>query len=251
MYRTFRYILAIVAIGVTVGAAQLPEELAANRCEEQGEGACWERLANHDGCCFWVPASDRDTTLSWTGQCSGGLAQGPGMLQWWEDPSRVAAPSLHDRGSFRDGKKHGHWVEDYFDGMHAARSEGPYTHGKKHGQWSHDFGGMLILEGPYENDQKHGRWVERERSTGFVSERNFVLGQRQGRWRFRGRDGYRAEGLYVDDKRHGHWVTRHHDGRVEETSYVAGERHGPWVMRYPDGSVEEGSYVAGNLRQSP
>ena len=235
--------------GVTVGAAQLPEELAANRCEEQGDGvACWRPLASHNGCYFWAGLYERDTRPTWTGECSDGLAQGLGTLEWMAEPlstSERPARWRRHRGSLRDGKKHGHWVDESFDG-HVAWDEGPYVEGKRHGEWSLNYGGMLILEGPYENDQRHGHWVIRETQLGLVEEGTYLFGQRQGRWTFRDRDGDEEEGLYVDDERHGRWIMRYHDGRVEETSYVDGERHGRWVMRYPDGSVEEGSYVAGN-----
>ena len=207
MYRTSTYILAIVAIGATLGAAQLPEELAANRCGRQGNGvACWRALANHNGCYFWAESFDTRTPFSWTGECSGGLAQGPGLLHWTAEPAPPSggpARSMNQRGVLRDGKKHGDWVEGSFDGVHGALSEGPYVQGKKHGQWRHNFGGRIIHEGPYENDQRHGRWVERGGLRGLVEEGNYVFGQRQGLWTRRDRDGDEEESLYVDGERQG------------------------------------------------
>ena len=187
-----------------VGASQGSTEVEKNRCVERlVTTACWEELANHQGCYFWNDAFDRDRRLSWTGECSRGLAQGIGDLQWTDQESPVSLVprrSLFHRGELRDGKKDGHWVEGGFGGVHGARNEGPYVAGEKHGHWIHNLGGRLIFEGPYVNGLRHGHWVERERALGIV-----------------------AEGSYDEGERHGQWITRDRDGNiVDQERYVRG-----------------------------
>ena len=200
MKRTSRNILIAVVIAATAGAAQIPPEVAGNRCEGQSEEAkCWQKLANHPECYFWTESFNQDSKVSWTGECKSGLAQGEGLLQWGSDPPpepgrpREGRYSRGQRGSFKNGKKHGRWVEGSFDGMHGSKEEGAYVGGKRQGRWAENFGGRMI-----------------------------------------------HEGAYVDGKRHGHWVKRDADGYIwEEGPYVEGEMHGKWLIRRDLGSSKK------------
>ena len=251
---------------------QPPRISPGQTCAGQPEGAaCWQKLANHPECYFWTGFFDQDRPVAWTGECSGRLAQGAGMLQWEEDPpseSGVPGLSRNHSGSFKDGQKHGRWVESFFDGIiHWSIMEGSYVDGQKHGHWVEDMaGGQLVREGsyvegkehgdwverrphginegPYVDGQKHGRWIRRDRD-GNVEEGSYIKGQQHGYWVERYMDGRVKEGPYVAGNEHGHWIERNRDGSVEEGSYVEGRRHGRWVKRYRDGNVEEGSYVEG------
>ena len=268
-----RRMIGSVAVSVLLGgftgaAAQLPpaqaEASAATEpgppprispgqtCAGQPEGAaCWQKLANHPECYFWTGFFDQDRPVAWTGECSGRLAQGAGMLQWEEDPpseSGVPGLSKNHSGSFKDGQKHGRWVEGFFDGIiHGSRMEGSYVNGQKHGQWVEDMaGGQFVRKGFYVDGQKHGHWVELHGPSGDAWEGSYVDGQKHGRWIQRDQDGnVETGGSYVEGKQHGHWVERNMGGRVQEGPYVAGNKHGHWVRRNRDGSVEEGPYVEG------
>ena len=241
-------------------------------CAGLPEGtACWRKLANHPECYFWTGFFDQARPVAWTGECSGRLAQGAGMLQWEEDPpseSGVPGFSRNHSGSFKDGQKHGRWVEGFFDGIiHGSRMEGSYVNGQKHGHWVEDMAGGQIVregsyvegkehgdwverwpiginEGPYVDGQKHGRWIRRDWD-GNVGKGSYVEGQQHGYWVEHYMGGSVKEGPYVAGNEHGHWVERNQDGSVEEGPYVEGRRHGRWVKRYRDGNVEEGSYVEG------
>lgn len=242
-------ILVAVFVGSAVGAGQGLTEVEENRCGEQHEGTgCWQELANRPGCYLWNDAFNKSVSPSWTGECSRGMAQGAGELQWTEQPPPASgdhAYSASHRGAFRDGKKDGHWTAGGSDGMHGFEYEASYVAGKKHGRWIYNFGGWIKKEGAYVNDRRHGHWVEHNNQAGFVEEGPYVDDKRHGPWVKRYRDGKVEEGPYVDDKRHGHWIERDPEGPVEEGPYVEGERHGHWVKRYRDGNVEEGSYVEG------
>ena len=185
-------------------------------CAGQPKGAeCWMELTGQPGCYVWNDSLSPDATVTWTGTCSGGRAQGEGTLKWvWEDGEKTSEST----GSLTDGKAHGPWVSREADG---DVWEGPYVDGKKHGPWVWRYSDGLVQEGPYVDGKMHGPWV------------------------FRLADGGVQEGPFVEGKKQGQWVLRLADGGVQEGPYVDGKRHGQWVLRYPDGTVEYVTYEDG------
>ena len=62
------------------------------------------------------------------------------------------------QGSFRNGKKHGPWVEYYENGQ--LLSKGTYKDGKKEGPWVHYHdNGQLWKKGTYKYGKEEGPWV--------------------------------------------------------------------------------------------
>jgi len=47
--------------------------------------SCWMEIAGRPGCYLWNPVPQDDETVTWTGECSNGLAQGIGRTTWYED----------------------------------------------------------------------------------------------------------------------------------------------------------------------
>ena len=214
---------------------------AGQTCAGKPQGtACWMELANHSQCYVWNDYLMADETATWTGECSGGMAQGTGTLTLVWDRGQKTNEST---GRFRDGKKHGDWVVPYADGT-AVASKGPYVDGKRHGRWVERLADGGVVEGSYVDGKRHGRWVERLADGGVV-EGSYVDGKKHGRWVERSANGDVWEWPYVDGKLHGHWVRRLADGGVQEVPYVDGKWHGRWVERLADGGVLEGSYVDG------
>ena len=208
-------------------------------CAGQPKGAsCWKELTGQPGCYVWDDYLITDQTVTWTGGCSGGRAQGEGTLKWvWEDGEKTSEST----GSLTDGKSHGQWVLRFADG---DVQEGPYVDGKKHGPWVSRLADGGVQEGPYVDGKRHGPWVLRL-ADGGVQEGPVVEGKKHGQWVLRLADGGVREGPYVDGKPHGPWVLRLADGRVQEGPYVDGKSHGQWVLRLADGGVQEGPYVDG------
>ena len=188
-----------------------PEEPS---CEGQERGtSCWMELENHRGCYSWSSGTVPGWTVTWSGECAGGLASGTGTLTFVRDGNEAKFSGL-----LRDGKKHGRWVLSGEDGrVH----EGPYVDGKKHGDWVERFADGGGAEGSWVGGKRHGRWVIRES------------------------DGTVREGPYVDGKRHGYWVFRFDNGSVREGPYVDGEMHGRWIVRFPNGTTEPYTMVNG------
>ena len=201
-------------------------------CAGQPKGAsCWMELTGQPGCYVRNGSLSPDATVTWTGTCSAGRAQGEGTLKWvWEDGEKTSEST----GSLTDGKRHGPWVLRFEDG---GVQEGPYVDGKKHGPWVSRLADGGVQEGPFVDGKRHGPWVLRL-ADGGVQEGPVVEGKKHGQWVLRLADGGVREGPYVDGKPHGPWVLRLADGDVQEGPYVDGKKQGQWVLRYPDGTVE-------------
>ena len=185
-----------VSGGATSTAPQPPRQAEQGRpsgisagqtCAGKPQGiACWMELANQHGCYVWNPNLQTDETATWTGECSGGMAQGTGTLtRVWGDGKNT----LELTGRFRDGKMHGQWVVRFASGS--------------------------VWEGSYVDGKRHGRWVERS-ADGQVGGGTFVDGKLHGRWVQRFAKGGVHEGSYVDDKKHGRWFQRFTSGGVWE-----------------------------------
>ena len=140
-------------------------------CAGQPKGAeCWKELTGQPGCYVWDNYLITDQTVTWTGTCSGGRAQGKGTLKWvWEDGEKT----LESTGSLTDGKQHGQWVWRYEDG---DVLEGPYVDGKKHGQWVIRLADGGVQEGPFVDGKRHGPWVFRW-ADGRVEQRTYEDGE--------------------------------------------------------------------------
>ena len=209
-------------------------------CKGQVEGAeCWKELASHPGCHVWDNHYFADQTATWTGGCSGGLAEGSGTLKW-------VGGQIESEGTgvLRNGRPEARWV---IHGGAWAIGEGPYVDGERHGDWVIRQTDGDVLEGPFVDGKKNGRWVERF-ATGTVYEGPYADGERHGYWVQHHADGDDWEGPYVDGERSGQWVERQADGDVAEGPWVKGERHGDWVIRRPDGTTETLTYIDGELQ---
>ena len=149
----------------------------------------WKDVANKPGCRVWVNCYVPDSAVTWSGTCSGGVAEGQGTLEWSEGEKTHTGT-----GAYSNGKRRGRWVFRQADGTVAG---GPFLDGKPHGRWILRYANGIVAEGP------------------------FVDGEMLGRWVLRGANGTVAEGPLVDGKPHGRWV-RDRDGKVTETVYVDG-----------------------------
>ena len=223
--------------------------------------ACWKEVSGQPGCYVWDPSLVLGQTVTWTGECTAGLAQGAGTLTWvWDGNQLTTTGRIQNgkmngnwvflfryangnvgEGPYVDGQETGNWVFRYANGeVH----EGPYVDGERNGNWVFRLADGGVQEGPYVDGQQNGNWVLRF-ADGTVSEGPYVGGERNGNWVFRLADGGVQEGPYVDGERTGNWVERSPAGTVTEGPYVDGQQNGNWVLRFADGTVSEGPYVGG------
>ena len=205
-------------------------------CAGQPKGtSCWMEVTGQVGCYVWNNSLAPDATVTWTGGCAGGRAQGEGTLRWVWDGGKETSEST---GNLKDGKRHdGQWV---FRDQDGNVQEGPYVDGKRHGQWVERLAGGGGAEGPWVDGKRHGQWVVRQ-ANGIAGEGPFVDGKRQGQWVWRLADGGVHEGPYVDGKQHGQWVFREPDGAVEYATFESGERVGEtsWRQSQARGARED------------
>ncbi len=92
---------------------------------------CWFELQNPMGCHFWI-SEGIINRITWSGSCSGGVAQGEGVMSYDE--------STRGTGAIADGKKQGRWIfTNNYDNGDSGRSEGDYLNGNQHGLWRYVF----------------------------------------------------------------------------------------------------------------
>ena len=152
-------------------------------CAGQPAGAaCWMEIAQQPGCYVWQSSLTPGATVTWTGECVGGFAQGAGTLTWiWDGGRRTDTGHLVVRG-----KQTGDWVLRLADG---GVEEGPYVAGARHGDWVVRRPNGDVHEGPYVDGEPHGHWVVRS-ANGNVGEGPYVDGELHGDWVLRGRSGH-------------------------------------------------------------
>ena len=107
-------------------------------------------ISQRPGCYVWNPFPQPRETVSWTGACGGGKAQGTGTLTWADDGGVL---QTNTGGRLVDGEKNGHWVIRDANGV--------------------------VTEGPYVDDEPNGHWVIRD-ADGDVAEGPMVDGERNG-----------------------------------------------------------------------
>lgn len=96
-----------------------------------GDAACYLPLENRDDCYVWDAFPHRGETVTWSGRCRAGLADGPGEGVWTWQYGEGETRREEASGSFAAGKRDGKWVLRWGDG----EREGEYLDGKRHGRW--------------------------------------------------------------------------------------------------------------------
>src|SRR5581483_3911880 len=140
-------------------------------------------------CRVWQPAPQPHASLRWSGACTNGLAQGPGMVEWVTDGKAVEVA----RGQWRDGKQTGPGVSTKING---ERYEGEYRDGQANGDG---------FEGEVRNGQANGRGVSTY-ANGDRFEGEVRDGQANGHGIYTWANGERYDGQWREGQRNGHGV---------------------------------------------
>src|SRR5262245_60868728 len=77
-------------------------------------------------CRVWDPNPKPKESITWSGACQNGLAEGQGTLEWFEDGKSTEI----DQGDFQDGKMSGHNVLTFATG---ERFEGEFRDSERNG----------------------------------------------------------------------------------------------------------------------
>lgn len=127
---------AVASRLTAVGAILLAGVLQANAGD-------WS-LDSAADCRVWNPHPQGHETIRWSGACTDGLAQGPGMVQWLLDDQ----PFEIDKGEWSQGRQVGHGTQVWRSG----RYEGELADGEPNGH------GILNLQGTrYEGELRNGK----------------------------------------------------------------------------------------------
>jgi hypothetical protein len=128
---------------------------------------------NKTGCRIRNPTPQPRESVTWSGACPNGIAQGPGILQWLDD----GRPTDRYVGELNDGWESGRGVAT--STVIADRYAGEWRDGWRHGQGIYEFAN---------GDRYDGDWFE---------------GLRTGRGMMVWADGSRYEGEWLDSKPNG------------------------------------------------
>src|SRR6267378_3877460 len=111
-----------------------------------------------NGCKVWSSYPEPNATISWSGDCKNGLAQGVGVLQWFKDGK---AQSRYE-GEYRDGELNGRGVYTLANGN---RYEGELKDNKPNGR-----GVFTFADGDrYEGSWTNGCFRQRDRKMWYGS----------------------------------------------------------------------------------
>ena len=124
------------------------------------------RADAQNGCKVWDAVPGPDETVSWTGPCRDGLAEGRGVVQWFGG----GKPIERDEGEFHAGKLTGHGVSVFPDG---SGYDGQWRDSLPNGRGVYHWAGGNRYEGEWLNNRRHGTGTE-----------TFARGDRyEGQWR--------------------------------------------------------------------
>ena len=92
--------------------------------ENYSPDSCWMELVDRLGCYLWNPNPRENVTVTWSGGCSNGLAQGNGEVNWYQNDELIQIWETR----LQDGHPDGPFVQRYGDG--ALEGEGQYMNGR-------------------------------------------------------------------------------------------------------------------------
>ena len=190
------------------------------------------------GCAAWNPSPSSNETITWSGACANGRANGSGVLHWFKrgKPSgriqgsfrdgRLSGPGIAEfasgntyRGEFRDSKIYGRGVFSFANG---DRYEGELQDGLFNGLGIYMYSDGTWYEGEFVDDDFHGRGVWGDAS-GERYEGDFQYGLQNGFGTYTWPDGSRYMGAWRDGRMTGKGTSHHPDGRIESGIFADGK----------------------------
>lgn len=166
-------LLFLLLLPLALALAALPATAPAFAQAPPPEG--WIQDAK-TGCRIRNPAPQPRESVTWSGTCPNGIAEGSGVLQWFDDDR----PTDRYEGEMRDGWENGRGIAT--STVIADRYEGEWRDGWRHGRGIYDFAS---------GDRYEGDWFE---------------GLRTGQGTMVWADGARYDGEWLDSKPNGSGV---------------------------------------------
>ena len=183
--------------------------------QAQARDSGW--IADQNGCRVWDPVPAPNESVSWSGACVNGLANGTGVLQW----SVNGRPTDRYEGEIRAGHEQGHGVVVSAGGN---RYEGEFKDDRKEGHGVEAWANGNRYDGEWKDDRRDGHGI------------------------FIAREGDRYEGEWRNDDRNGQGVEVWANGDRYEGPWVHGNPNGHGVLAYANGNRYEGNFKNGNIQ---
>jgi hypothetical protein len=152
-------------------------------------------LPDANGCKVYDPNPQPDETVTWSGRCLDGYADGPGVVQWL----LAGKPGSRFEGMLVRGKSEGQGSEVFQNG---ARFDGTFHEGERTGKGISTFPNGDRYEGDWLHDKHTGHGVQ-TRANGDRYEGEFADGKWSGKGTFTSSSGERYSGDWINNKREG------------------------------------------------
>lgn len=107
-------------------------------------------VSTDSGCKIYNPKPQPDESVTWSGDCVDGYAQGYGEMRWYVH-SELQGSYV---GDWKDGKMHGKGTMKYTDGVEYT---GDWQDDKRHGNGTITFADGEKYIGEWQNHKKHGK----------------------------------------------------------------------------------------------
>ncbi len=176
-----------------------------------GQYGIWVETQND--CMVWNGAPQPNETVTWSGACVDGKANGYGEGTWTYEDSNKEQVSSRYVGEILAGKLHGQVIYNWPDG---SRYEGRYEAGEKHGYGQFYFADGSRYLGHWKHGSTHGR----------------------GAYHWPNGDNYQGE--YNNGSRHGHGILSLANGNRYEGQWQEGRKHGYGKYFWANGDRFEG-----------
>jgi len=105
------------------------------------------------GCKVWDANPQPNESISWSGACRNGLAQGRGVLQWFQS----GQPAALAKGRWQGGKMNGHGVVTLTNG---ERFDEQWKDDKRNGHGVYIYANGDRYDGEWRDGKKNGRGTE-------------------------------------------------------------------------------------------
>lgn len=223
---------------VRLAAFVLAWSLAAGGALAEGR---WQQVENQPNCAVWNDNPQPKETVTWTGDCVNGRAEGHGKKTWRFLDNGTWKEDLYT-GDMRSGKSHGRGV---FIAASGGRYDGEWKDGKSHGhgRLTDRFG---VYEGDIRNNKKHGQGVYVWASGGRY-EGGFEAGRMHGRGVKLWANGDSYDGEWKNGRKHGRGVKKWANGDRYEGLNRDDQKHGHGVFIFRNGDRCEGDWQGGRL----
>ncbi len=202
-----------------VAAALMAWALTASVAVAEGR---WQRLENNPSCSVWNAGLQAKSTVTWSGACVNGKAQGRGAQVGWHLENEEWKGSKYTT-EMKDGKAHGRGVLVFANGNRSDRYEGDWKDGKRHGRGVKVWANGDRYEGEFRDGNRTGRGV-------------LVWGP-YGKWA-----GGRYEGDWKDGKRTGRGIIVFANGNRYEGDFRDNKYNGRGVFVFANGDKCEGDW---------